>query len=86
MSVDPGDLIGRPDHDGSWAAGEGSVLRPSAIWEDAATAIDTAEAEVDRLWYAAIAGETVADLQRLAEVSHALGRAARLLRPPDAPV
>jgi hypothetical protein len=50
----------------------------------AAAAIEQVEQEIDHLWFDSM---TVADLamsQRLAEVSHALQRAARLLEPETA--
>lgn len=81
MSVDPS-LIGWPGF------GDGPLDAASTMpgmgpeWDLAAAAITLAEQEIGRLWQASISGEQPTDLQRLADVSHALSRASRLLRDP----
>jgi hypothetical protein len=47
----------------------------------AAAAIERVEQEIDHLWFDSMKAEDRATSQRLAEVSHALQRAARLLEP-----
>jgi hypothetical protein len=47
----------------------------------AAAAIERVEQEIDHLWFGSMKAEDRAMSQRLAEVSHALQRAARLLEP-----
>jgi hypothetical protein len=51
-------------------------------WAGAAMA--RVECEIDRLWYGSMQADDRAMAQRLAEVSHALHRAARLLEDDDA--
>lgn len=81
MSVDPS-LIGWP----GFADGPMDAASPmpgmGPEWDLAAAAITLAEQEIGRLWQASISGEQPTDLQRLADVSHALSRASRLLRDP----
>ena len=50
----------------------------------AAATIEQVEQEIDRLWFDSMKAENLAMSQRLAEVSHALQRAARLLEHDDA--
>jgi hypothetical protein len=59
------------------AAGAEPALGPE--WDQAVAAIRLAEQEIGRLWQASISGEHSTDLQRLADVSHALSCASRLL-------
>jgi hypothetical protein len=82
VSVDPAALIGwpGPDEGPLGAAGAAPVVGPE--WDQAAAAIRLAEQEIGRLWQASISGEHSTDLQRLADVSHALSRASRLLGDP----
>jgi hypothetical protein len=81
VSVDTS-LIGwpGPDEGPLAAAFAGGPIGPE--WDQAAAAIRLAEQEIGRLWQASISGEHSTDLQRLAEVSHALSRASRLLGEP----
>jgi hypothetical protein len=50
----------------------------------AAAAIEQVEQEIDHLWFDSMTAEDLAMSQRLADVSHALQRAARLLEPDNA--
>ena len=50
----------------------------------AAATIEQVEQEIDHLWFDSMKAENLAMSQRLAEVSHALQRAARLLEPDNA--
>ena len=47
----------------------------------AAAAIERVEQEIDHLWFDSMKAENLAMSQRLAEISHALQRAARLVEP-----
>jgi methyl-accepting chemotaxis protein len=55
-----------------------------AALTSAAAAIEQVEQEIDHLWFDAMKQENSAMSQRLAEMSHALQRAARLLEPDNA--
>jgi hypothetical protein len=52
---------------------------PHAAMACAAAAVERVEQEIDHLWFDSMKAEDLAMSQRLAEVSHALQRAARLL-------
>jgi hypothetical protein len=54
-----------------------------AVLACAAAAMARVEQEIDHLWRESMNAEDLAMSQRLAEVSHALQRAARLLEPDD---
>ena len=81
MSVEPS-LIGWPGPDDGPLDAPGPMPGMGPEWDLAAAAITLAEQEIGRLWQASISGEQPTDLQRLADVSHALSRASRLLRDP----
>ena len=49
----------------------------------ATAAIERVEQEIDHLWFDSMKAEDLAMSQRLAEISHALQRAARLVEPHD---
>jgi len=50
----------------------------------AAEAIERVEQDIDHMWFDSMKAEDLAMSQRLAELSHALQRAARLLEPDNA--
>jgi hypothetical protein len=58
-----------------------AVGDPHVELAGAAAAIEHVEQEIDHLWFDSMTAADLAMSQRLAEVSHALQRAARLLEP-----
>ena len=57
---------------------------PRASLAHAAAAVERLEREIDHLWFDSMEAEDLAMAHRLAEISHALQRAARLLEPDNA--
>jgi hypothetical protein len=55
--------------------------RSDVLLASAAAAIERVEQEIDDLWFDSMNAEDLVTSQRLAEVSHALQRAARLVEP-----
>ena len=73
---------------GSSMFGDAAHLRlvshgADAVLACATAAIERVEHEIDHLWFDSMKAEDLAMSQRLAEVSHALQRAARLVEPDD---
>jgi hypothetical protein len=63
----------------------GSVVGdPDAAVACAAAALERVERAIDQLWFDAMKAEDLSTSQRLADVSHALHRAGRLLEPDNA--
>jgi hypothetical protein len=84
-------IFGDVPSGGSWPMGEvarlqlvHSVRGSKAALAWAGAAVARVEQEIDHLWYDSMEADDRAMSQRLAEVSHALHRAARLLEHDDA--
>ena len=60
------------------------VADPDAAVASAAAALERVERAIDHLWFDAMKAEDLSTSQRLADVSHALHRAGRLLEPDNA--
>jgi hypothetical protein len=93
LFTDPSPLtFGDDSTGGSWPLGDVARVQlvrhvvgdSTAALAWAGTAMARIEQEIDHLWYGSMQADNRAMAQRLAEVSHALHRAGRLLEDDDA--